>query len=110
MAFRAHYETVGPKEDIPVHEFMDRLPPEIVLELWVSSILPPLTYPDFPLMNRLLAADYQECKPAILAHSCTCLDDFISSSVIHGVVSILPAKGVRSQASFILLLIFNFAR
>ncbi|KAF5379220.1 hypothetical protein D9615_005886 [Tricholomella constricta] len=33
MAFRAHYETVGPKEDIPVHEFMERLPPEIVLEL-----------------------------------------------------------------------------
>ncbi|KAF8068877.1 BTB/POZ protein [Lyophyllum atratum] len=41
MAFRAHYETVGPKEDIPVHEYMERLPPEIVLEL-------------------LLAADYQE--------------------------------------------------
>ncbi|KAG5643629.1 hypothetical protein DXG03_000554 [Asterophora parasitica] len=33
MAFRAHYETVGAKEDIPVHEFMERLPPEIVLEL-----------------------------------------------------------------------------
>jgi hypothetical protein len=33
MAFRAHYETVGPKEDIPVNELMERLPPEIVLEL-----------------------------------------------------------------------------
>ncbi|TFK70274.1 POZ domain-containing protein [Pluteus cervinus] len=41
MAFRAHYESVGPKEEIPVHEFMERIPPEIVLEL-------------------LLAADYQE--------------------------------------------------
>jgi transcription elongation factor B subunit 1 len=33
MAFKAHYETVGPKEEIPVNEFMERLPPEIVLEL-----------------------------------------------------------------------------
>lgn len=36
MAFKAHYETVGPKEEIPIHEFMERLPPEIVLELSVS--------------------------------------------------------------------------
>jgi len=41
MSFKSHYETVGPKEDIPIHEYMDRLPREIVLEL-------------------LLAADYQE--------------------------------------------------
>jgi len=40
MSFRAHYETVGPKEEIPVQDFMERVPPEIVLEL-------------------LLAADYQ---------------------------------------------------
>jgi hypothetical protein len=33
MSFKAHYETVGPKEDIPLHEFMERLPREIVLEL-----------------------------------------------------------------------------
>lgn len=33
MSFKAHYETVGPKEDIPSHEFMERLPREIVLEL-----------------------------------------------------------------------------
>ncbi|KAK2462795.1 hypothetical protein APHAL10511_005186 [Amanita phalloides] len=41
MCFRAHYEGVGPKEEIPIHEMIERLPPEIVLEL-------------------LLAADYQE--------------------------------------------------
>lgn len=33
MAFKAHYETVGPKEEVPLGEFMERLNPEIVLEL-----------------------------------------------------------------------------
>lgn len=33
MSFKSHYETVGPKEDIPLHEYMERLPREIVLEL-----------------------------------------------------------------------------
>ncbi|KAJ7263019.1 BTB/POZ protein [Mycena rebaudengoi] len=37
MAFKAHYETVGPKEEIPVHELMDRIPPEIVLELLLAG-------------------------------------------------------------------------
>ncbi|KAF8880677.1 BTB/POZ protein [Infundibulicybe gibba] len=41
MSFRAHYEGVGIKEEIPIHELTERIPPEIVLEL-------------------LLAADYQE--------------------------------------------------
>ena len=33
MAFRAHWESATRKEDPPVQEFMERLPPEIVLEL-----------------------------------------------------------------------------
>jgi transcription elongation factor B subunit 1 len=33
MAFRAHYENVGPREEIPVNEIMERLTPEVVLEL-----------------------------------------------------------------------------
>ncbi|KAJ2930425.1 hypothetical protein H1R20_g6664, partial [Candolleomyces eurysporus] len=41
MCFKSHYQTVGPKEDIPVQEMQERIPPEIVLEV-------------------LLAADYQE--------------------------------------------------
>ncbi|KAJ7595548.1 BTB/POZ protein [Mycena floridula] len=41
MAFKAHYENGPSKEEVPVKEFMERIPPEIVLEL-------------------LLAADYQE--------------------------------------------------
>ncbi|KAF8218129.1 BTB/POZ protein [Mycena galopus ATCC 62051] len=40
MSFKSHYENAGPKDEVPVQEFMDRVPPEIVLEL-------------------LLAADYQ---------------------------------------------------
>ncbi|KAL0952111.1 hypothetical protein HGRIS_008741 [Hohenbuehelia grisea] len=41
MMFKAYYSKVGPKEDIPVHDFMERIPAPIVLEL-------------------LLAADYQD--------------------------------------------------
>ncbi|KAJ3562996.1 hypothetical protein NP233_g9225 [Leucocoprinus birnbaumii] len=41
MSFKSYYETVGPKEDIPIQEFQDRIPREVVLEL-------------------LLAADYHE--------------------------------------------------
>ncbi|KXN80623.1 Elongin-C, partial [Leucoagaricus sp. SymC.cos] len=43
MNFKTYYETVWPKEDIPIQELMERFPREIVLEL-------------------LLAADYQESK------------------------------------------------
>ncbi|KAF8910675.1 BTB/POZ protein [Gymnopilus junonius] len=41
MSFKSHYESINTKEEIPVQEFMERIPPELVLEL-------------------LLAADYQE--------------------------------------------------
>ncbi|KIK64034.1 hypothetical protein GYMLUDRAFT_161848, partial [Collybiopsis luxurians FD-317 M1] len=33
MAFKAYYSNVGPKEEIPLNELMERLPPEIALEL-----------------------------------------------------------------------------
>jgi len=33
MSFKSHYETVGPKEDIPLLEFIERIPREVVLEL-----------------------------------------------------------------------------
>ena len=33
LSFRPYYETIGKKEDIPVHEFMEHIPPEIVLKL-----------------------------------------------------------------------------
>jgi len=35
MSFKSYYETVGPKEDIPLLEFMERIPREVVLELYV---------------------------------------------------------------------------
>jgi len=33
MSFKTHYDSVGSKEEIPVNDFMERIPPEIVLEL-----------------------------------------------------------------------------
>lgn len=33
MCFKTYYEKVGPKDDIPVKEMLERIPPEIVLEL-----------------------------------------------------------------------------
>jgi transcription elongation factor B subunit 1 len=33
MSFKSYYESVGPKDEVPVQEFMERIPPEIVLEL-----------------------------------------------------------------------------
>lgn len=35
MSFKAHYEGAGSKDDIPINEFTERLPPEIALELYV---------------------------------------------------------------------------
>lgn len=70
MAFKAHYENVGPKEDIPVNEFMERIPPEFALELWVLYFLAPnemLTCP----RHRLLAADYYECKSIPTSVNCS---------------------------------------
>ncbi|KAF8218131.1 hypothetical protein K438DRAFT_1952966 [Mycena galopus ATCC 62051] len=33
MSFKSYYENAGPKDEVPVQEFMDHIPPEIVLEL-----------------------------------------------------------------------------
>ncbi|KAH7890233.1 BTB/POZ protein, partial [Phlebopus sp. FC_14] len=43
MSFKAHYEGAGSKEEVPINEFTERIPPEVALEL-------------------LLAADYLEGK------------------------------------------------
>jgi transcription elongation factor B subunit 1 len=40
MCFKTHYESATSKEDIPANEFMERVPPEIVLELFVFSLPP----------------------------------------------------------------------
>ena len=44
MSFKAHYSNVGPKEEIPVNEMMDRLPLEILLELSVTILEPRLCF------------------------------------------------------------------
>jgi hypothetical protein len=86
MSFKAHYEGAGSKEEIPINEFTERIPPEIALELYVlqratflkrSSADPPPLFcpsiffqPQFPpapfrfhaCRSRLLAADYLEGK------------------------------------------------
>jgi len=36
MAFKTYYDNVGPNVEIPVNEFMERIPPEVALELYVS--------------------------------------------------------------------------
>jgi len=33
MSFKAQYEAAGPKEEVPLNEFTERIPPEIALEL-----------------------------------------------------------------------------
>lgn len=33
MCFKIHYEKVGPKGEVPVKEMLERIPPEIALEL-----------------------------------------------------------------------------
>ncbi|KAJ6555085.1 BTB/POZ protein [Mycena vulgaris] len=37
MSFKAHYANAGQRDEIPVQEFMDRIPPEIVLELMLAA-------------------------------------------------------------------------
>jgi hypothetical protein len=41
MTFKAHYEQAGSaslkKEEIPVQAFLERIPPELALELYVVS-------------------------------------------------------------------------
>lgn len=43
MSFKAYYSNVGPKEEIPVNELTERLPPEIVLELSVTFFHHPIS-------------------------------------------------------------------
>lgn len=38
MAFKTYYESVSAKDEVPVHEFMERIPPEVALELYVSFL------------------------------------------------------------------------
>ncbi|KAF9220355.1 hypothetical protein BS17DRAFT_714970 [Gyrodon lividus] len=33
MSFRAYYEGLGAKEEVPINEFTERIPPEVALEL-----------------------------------------------------------------------------
>lgn len=37
MSFKAQYEAAGPKEEVPLNEFTERIPPEIALELLLAA-------------------------------------------------------------------------
>ncbi|KAJ7058133.1 hypothetical protein C8F01DRAFT_1149690 [Mycena amicta] len=37
MSFKAHYEATPATQEVPVQEMLDRLPPEIVLELLLGA-------------------------------------------------------------------------
>ncbi|EIW75682.1 POZ domain-containing protein [Coniophora puteana RWD-64-598 SS2] len=37
MSFKAHHENAPPREEIPVNEFTERIPPEIALELLLAA-------------------------------------------------------------------------
>lgn len=80
MGFKAHYESMGSKEEIPVNDFMERIPPEIVLELSVLIRLRRFIYSVISMffsLYRLLAADYQECESLIYFYDLTSLVHFV---------------------------------
>lgn len=42
MSFKAYYDGPGSKEGVDVNEFTERIPPEVALELCVTSLSVPL--------------------------------------------------------------------
>ncbi len=62
MCFKAHYQH-SKKEEVPIHEFIERIPPEIVLELCVSSLA--FRVPTNVYLSRLLAADYLDSELSV---------------------------------------------
>ncbi|KAH9476266.1 Elongin-C [Psilocybe cubensis] len=38
MSFKTYYESINTKDEIPLNEFLERIPPEIILELYVSRL------------------------------------------------------------------------
>jgi hypothetical protein len=66
MCFKTYYEKVGRKEEIPVREMQERIPPEIVLELCVFPLPIVRSLPEIIcLYQSLLAADYQDSECSI---------------------------------------------
>jgi hypothetical protein len=59
MSFKAYYEGPGSKEGVDVNEFTERIPPEVALELYVTSSSSKSGL-NRRVSIRLLAADYLE--------------------------------------------------
>ena len=60
MKFRSCYENAGPKEDIPVQDFMDRIPPEVALELSVLNFISVSQHTCSRSPRQVVSADYLE--------------------------------------------------
>jgi hypothetical protein len=72
MVFRSSYENAGPKEDIPVQDLIERIPPEVALELLVHYFI---TYIlgcfDFFRLQTLGCRLSRRCVTAFANAKCT---------------------------------------
>ena len=96
MCFKSQYENIGPKEDIPLKEFQERIPPEIVLELCVHTFTFFVVKVSF--VFRLLAADYQESGclimlPCLWSHLGFCSVIYLERQLMEEIFVFLQRLG-----------------
>lgn len=70
MSFKAHYDGPGSKEDIPINEFTERIPPEIALELYVRPTFLKCVGADLPFPPRFLSFSQPQFSLPSISHPC----------------------------------------